>query len=64
MPNWVPIRACHCKLCEHKRGVVTPLHPWAFEEWARKTDREQRMARYNMTVEAKAEMMMRRLIDR
>jgi hypothetical protein len=57
--------SCHCKLCEHKRGVVTPLHPWAFEEWARPTDREreQRMARYNMTVEAKAEMM-RRLIDR
>lgn len=26
---------CNCKLCQHRLGVETPLHPYAFEQWAR-----------------------------
>jgi hypothetical protein len=36
-----PIRHCHCKLCLHRTGVETPLHPVAFEWWAREIDREE-----------------------
>ena len=31
---------CHCKLCEHRKGVETPLHPRAYEWWAHKVNRE------------------------
>jgi hypothetical protein len=33
---------CECRLCRQLRGVETPLHPWAYEWFARTATQEMR----------------------